>query len=95
MSTKRIPISFSKEFIEEYNLVKDLPNRSNFICNAIREKFERKTVENKPKNQSEIDELEKRIEILEDLIKSDHKSEVSDNINNNRKKGAFSLLHDD
>lgn len=39
MDKRKISISFSKEHEDLYEYIKDTPNRSRFICEAIRDKI--------------------------------------------------------
>lgn len=97
MTTKRIPISFSAEYIAEYEAIKDLPNRSNWICEAIREKLDRKDKSTEEHLKQEIERMNERIKRLEAIIADKvgivdiDKKEVS-NIKEKAKKGAKSLL---
>lgn len=96
MSTKRIPISFSGEYLEEYEAIKDFPNRSKWICEAIREKLGRKEESSEEHLKQEIERMNERIKRLEAIIagKDEVKSSSTEakNIKEKAKKGAKSLL---
>lgn len=53
MDKRKISVSFSKEYDELYNALKDMPNRSNFICKILSNNF---------KKYDDQDNLEKIIE---------------------------------
>lgn len=97
MATKRIPISFSTEYIAEYEAIKDLANRSNWICEAIREKLNRKDESSEEYLKQEIERMNERIKRLEAIIadKSGIKNigeKEASNVKEKAKKGARSLL---
>lgn len=80
MDKHKISVSFSKEYDELYNALKDMPNRSNFICKILSNNFK------KYDDQSNLEEIVERAvikalsrngDISQDVEKT-KESEVSD-----------------
>lgn len=63
MDKHKISISFSKEYEDLYNSLKDMPNRSNFICKILSNNF------NKYDEQSDLEEIVERA-IIKALAKN-------------------------
>lgn len=73
MDKRKISISFSKEYEDLYEHIKDINNRSNFICQAIKEKLY--------KDASTDANLEKIIETtLVKVLSSSHNINIASTI---------------
>lgn len=64
MDKHKISISFSKEYEDLYNSLKDMPNRSNFICKILSNNF------NKYDEQSDLEEIVERA-VIKALAKNE------------------------
>lgn len=80
MDKHKISVSFSKEYDELYNALKDMPNKSNFICKILSNNFKKYDDQN---NLEEIIEravikaLTKNGGVIQDIEKI-KESDVSD-----------------
>lgn len=90
MDKHKISISFSREYEELYNYLKDMPNRSNFICQMLKKNLNIDNIETN--NLEEIIEkaviraLEKHSNIsinYRDVVREDEISDADRELINN------------
>lgn len=80
MDKHKVSVSFSKEYEDLYNYIKDMPNRSNFICKILSNNFK------KYDDQNNLEEIVERAVIkalaknggISQEVEKIKESEVSD-----------------